>query len=407
MRTEWRGNIWLLVEFLLISLIIWYVCVNLYGLYLRYNPSKGYDFNNIYVASVGYLSPDVPSFIQYPDDEIYDAYRRDFDNIINRIRQHPAVEVVGAGHNAVPYNYSYNGIQLAAVDGTDTLYYQANHRIMDANVMRALKVQGANGESTEQLIEILEDGKVLISTFDDAAAETNEVDMGLPERLAGKKMFDGQSSVDVAPALINNMRRNDYESAWGGLLVRMPSPQSTTGSLIIRIRPGMDREFCEWIQNERLRAGNIYIANTESLKHQREATEQPYETIILRMSIILVFMITLVFLGFLGTYWFRIQERVPEIAIRKAMGATNFRVGSRLWAEGFIIMGITVELFVPLMVWFIHSDYFGQLIGGLPQRGYYAIAITVVILALLVLAGIYFPARRAMKINPAIALKEQ
>ena len=56
MRTEWRGNIWLLVEFLLISLIIWYVCVNLYGLYLRYNPSKGYDFNNIYVASVGYLS---------------------------------------------------------------------------------------------------------------------------------------------------------------------------------------------------------------------------------------------------------------------------------------------------------------------------------------------------------------
>ena len=70
-------------------------------------------------------------------------------------------------------------------------------------------------------------------------------------------------------------------------------------------------------------------------------------------------------------------------------------------------MGITVALFVPLMVWFIHSDYFGQLIGGLPQRGYYAIAITVVILALLVLAGIYFPARRAMKINPAIALKEQ
>ncbi len=66
--------------------------------------------------------------------------------------------------------------------------------------MRALKVQGANGESTEQLIEMLEDGKVLISTFDDAAAETNEVDMELPERLAGKKMFDGQSSVDVAPA---------------------------------------------------------------------------------------------------------------------------------------------------------------------------------------------------------------
>ena len=29
------------------------------------------------------------------------------------------------------------------------------------------------------------------------------------------------------------------------------------------------------------------------------------------------------------------------------------------------------------------------------------------LLALLVLAGIYFPARRAMKINPAIALKEQ
>ena len=105
------------------------------------------------------------------------------------------MEVVGAGHNAVPYNYSYNGIQLAAVDGTDTLYYQANHRIMDANVMRALKVQGANGESTEQLIEMLEDGKVLISTFDDAAAETNEVDMGLPERLAGKRCSTAKAAL--------------------------------------------------------------------------------------------------------------------------------------------------------------------------------------------------------------------
>ncbi len=91
MRAEWRSNIWLLLEFLLISLIVWYVSVNLYILFWAYNPSRGYDFNDVYVAYLDGVPPEAPNYIEYSSEEIHEANLRDLNNILNQIRQNPCV----------------------------------------------------------------------------------------------------------------------------------------------------------------------------------------------------------------------------------------------------------------------------------------------------------------------------
>ena len=409
MRAEWRSNIWLLLEFLLISLIVWYVSVNLYILFWAYNPSRGYDFNDVYVAYLDGVPPEAPNYIKYSPEETYEANLRDLNNILNQIRQNPCVETAGTGTNALPYNYSFLGNNLKITEGTDTLYYFYNRRVMDSNTIRALRITGSNGESTEQIVAELESGKGIISTFDESFAEINDIDLSLPGRFAGKTAVDGNgNATEVSPVMVNNLRRSDFEPAWNGIFIIPPGANEFPHQIIIRLKPGTDREFMEWVHNARLKAGNLYISDTEPVSQLRENSHQHYQIKLVKMSIIMAFMVILVFLGFLGTYWFRIQERTAEIAIRKAMGATDRRIGARLWGEGYIIMGMATVLFAALAVWFITSDQFEVVFNGIPRVwAYYGIGITAAIMALLEVAGIYFPARRAMKINPATALKDQ
>lgn len=410
MRAEWRSNIWLLLEFLLISLIVWYVCVNLYVMFRLYNPSKGYDFSDVYVAHLESVPKEASVFVEYPPEEADAAYRRDLNTILNQIRQNKCVEVVGTGTNAMPYNYNYLGSNLRKAEGADTLYYQYNRRLMDVGTIRALRITGSKGETTEQIVAELESGKSVISTFDETFASLSGVDLELPGRFAGNTVIDGDgSSKTVSPIMVNNLRRTDFEPSWGGILIASPEPASIPQQIVIRIKPGTDSEFMEWVHDARLKAGNLYVSDTEALSRMRESCHQHNYLMLVKMSIIMVFMILLVLLGFLGTYWFRIQERTSEIAVRKAIGATNRQIGIRLWSEGYIIMGIATVLFAVLAAWFINSGVFESVFGnGVPFAwAYYCMGITAAIMALLELAGIYFPARRAMKINPATALKEQ
>jgi putative ABC transport system permease protein len=115
-----------------------------------------------------------------------------------------------------------------------------------------------------------------------------------------------------------------------------------------------------------------------------------------------------VFLGFLGSFWFRTQQRVPEIALRKVNGATQWQIFSRLISEGFLMLLIAAVIFTPI--------YFSVIFSSIPDiimkfdsqtPNFIAYFVTLLILAVMIVAGIWFPARKAMKVEPANALKEQ
>ena len=50
------------------------------------------------------------------------------------------------------------------------------------------------------------------------------------------------------------------------------------------------------------------------------------------------FLLLNIFLGLLGTFWFRTQQRRGEIALMKSFGGTNKSVYMRLLSEGIIIL---------------------------------------------------------------------
>ena len=122
-----------------------------------------------------------------------------------------------------------------------------------------------------------------------------------------------------------------------------------------------------------------------------------------------------VFLGLIGTFWFRTRRRRGEIALRLAMGSTKSQVFRLLTGEGLLLLALVT---LPAMIicynigvaeftigrtelistWPVKWTFIRFLLGSLGAW---------LLIALMVMVGIWFPARQAMKIQPAEALHEE
>ena len=117
------------------------------------------------------------------------------------------------------------------------------------------------------------------------------------------------------------------------------------------------------------------------------------------------FLIVTIFLGLLGSFWFRVQQRVSEIAIRKTFGATDKDLFRRIIGEGMILL-IASFLLTSACVWPFVKKFmelanvkWGTLVA---TEG---IALGVLVIGIVL--SLWYPAWRAMKIEPAIAVKEE
>ena len=122
-----------------------------------------------------------------------------------------------------------------------------------------------------------------------------------------------------------------------------------------------------------------------------------------------------VFLGLIGTFWFRTRRRRGEIALRLAMGSTKKQILSLLMGEGLLLLTL-VTLPAMLVCYNVGIAEFvvGQtaLISTWPvEWGFVRFLLgsfgAWVLIALMVMMGIWFPAYQAMKIQPAEALHEE
>ena len=132
-------------------------------------------------------------------------------------------------------------------------------------------------------------------------------------------------------------------------------------------------------------------------------------------TVVVLFLLVNVFLGLIGTFWFRTRRRRSEIALRLAMGSTKGQVFRLLMGEGLLLLALVT---IPAMIvcydvgiaeWKIGRT---ELISTWPVewsfiRFMLGTAGAWILIALMIVVGIWFPARKATKIEPAEALHEE
>ena len=409
-RNEWRSNLWLALELLVVSVVMWYIIDLLYCRLATYLEPRGFDTEHCYLIDMGVLTDKSPDYAPYSDTHKQSDEVRE---LVERLRRRPEVEVVSLSQSAYPYNGS-NG--SAEVD-YDTLHAPrwTIRRIATPDFVRVFRYQGARGETPEQLAEILERGDFLAS---DNLYRKYDIPM---TSLVGKKefyLFGDTTQTYRLGAALQNVRYDDYSQA--SFSYSMVYNMNMFGEvwwsadreLCVRVRADRDQNFMENLKadsEKQFRIGNLYISDIRSFKDIRRSFQQGETSEMCNLVVGMGFLLLNIFLGLLGTFWFRTQQRRGEIALHKAMGATDGAVFGRLMSEGiFLLLIVTVPAIIIDIV-LAHFELNSWRNGTTLEwsRLAFCVVATFVLIAAMIGVGIGIPAQRAMKVQPAEALHDE
>lgn len=411
---EWRTNIWLIVEMIIVSAIVWYINDYLYVQTATRLEPTGFDASHVYMVELGHLSPESPRYTDY-GDETMERNRSDLRVILDAIRQRPEVESVSLSQGAEPYFQNFWGTGLNVVD--DTTSISIYYRQISPEHLRTVGYQPADGFTIEQLEEAMRQGKPLMTEFDygtrGVRGHINSTEL-LSRRV--KDPMDTAVTLTIG-GLLKPVKRTDLESR-SYISFFEPIDIDHIGvtpryKINIRVRPEADRDFISRFNADRerlYRSGNTYIAGIKSYTQVHDEHDSENMVTIRKYMAVMAFMLISVFLGLLGTFWFRTQQRTSEIAMRKVNGATDASVFRRLIGEGLLMLAIATPPAV-LIDWLLCHYELNAVYGSqgyiTPGRFVITVAVTTMLMALMVIAGIWFPAHKATKIEPARALADE
>lgn len=406
MRNEWRSNFWMTVELFVVGLVLWLIFAILNCLGEIHQEPQGADYSDIYLGDIGCIGYDDEAFRPYDDDE--HSHFTDLQTLMANIRQNASVEAAGTGSNALPYNYNYNGDEIMPASGSESSY-SGNVRWLSPEVITAIRLRGISGETPEELAEMVSRGELLISP-----TEWGDDDTDI-QSWRGRDVIFRRDSSDIrrVGAIINPIRRSDYEPAMGVIITKEPG--FSPSQLIVRVREGRGQEFLSSLSGDDLEFGNVYVSNMRSLDDVKDESHRDISTLQRNIITCAVFLLVSVFLGFLGSFWYRTQQRVPELALRKVNGATNADLMRRFIGEGMLLLILAAILMIPAILLLVKLLGGGDSLTEIYLNGvlmpswviWGSFLMSAGSLAVMILAGIWMPARKAMKIQPAIALKDQ
>ena len=403
-KNEWRSNLWLSIELLLVSVVMWYIVDSLYCTTATYLEPRGFDISHTYHIEMGILNDKSPDYVTYQSDE---ELRRDVLELVDRLQHRPDIEAVSLSSAAYPYNASnnWNPVQLI---GDNQTPINIVRRMVTPDFLRVFRYTGVNGETPEQLAQMVEEGKFLLS-------ESFCKDRNLkPNELIGKPFYlhGDTTQMHILGAVLNSVRYSDYQQGDYCLSFVEKLPRDWmdhTQELCVRVRPEYDKEFRARLMADsesQYRIGNIFISNIYSFKDKRRAYQQQQTNDIRNKVTGMSFLMLNVFLGLLGTFWFRTQQRRSEIALHKVHGATNRMVFIRLVSEGLFILLLITPLALLIDFNIAHAELNTFRNGTCLEwdRLLLCVLISFALILAMISIGILIPANKAIQTKPVDAL---
>ena len=110
-------------------------------------------------------------------------------------------------------------------------------------------------------------------------------------------------------------------------------------------------------------------------------------------------------LGLYGVLTFSVARRTREIGIRIALGAQRRDVFRLVMTHGVVLVGVGV--LIGLAASFAFSRLIGALLFGVAPNSLTTLAVVSAGLIAVALLACYLPARRAARVDPMVALREE
>lgn len=397
-RNQWKSNVWIMAELFISFICLCAVTTSLYTLVSRYWIDKGFDMNHVYMAS--YVKKPVDS----PD---YDTTRdnvADLRELAARIRKSPEIDAVGfTTSEACPYSLNTS----TDVFYGDSARVSAVHGTLTPEIVDVLRL--SSPVAGIDLKKEVKNGTWLIS--ESAMAELYGKNVVLAHLYKNKK------KTETIPCVLANYINNEYnnikECIWKieseANLIGKKHDNFTMPVLLFRVKPEADYNFHDFffssLRNQLVSGNHVIVDITPVNEHRNSLLNMSGVNMLYGTGYFLcAFFIVCILLGIIGTFWFRTEARTSEIGLRMALGATRKQIRNQMWGEGLLLFSLV--WFPGVIIFYLIHDTFKLYETSLSGWAFCLTVMLIVTLfmVLLIMVGIWYPARRASRINPVDAL---
>lgn len=409
MWNERSLNIALWLELLVVSVVLWWVVDCLYVTLRTYYEPLGYDIAHTYQLKLARIPETSPNYV--PNASKADGFREKKRRFVNYLEKHPEIEAVGmSDKRGIHYSGGSEWIFLRQQSGQ---LKEGMKYIVTPGYLEVFRIHGARGESPKEMGALLTDRTFLVGGNFFGRADALE----LFNRVNESWLINSfQDSVQLRLAgVLNPVRQNEFCSADGGpgLFVWFPEEEAMARSeLFLRVKEGYDRNFIYRIKHEfekYLGEQNLMISDFLPVFLLRENRLRDSLNELRNYWVIMGFLLVHVFLGLLGTFWFRTQQRYSEIALHIAVGSTRKQICMRIGTEGLFLLLFATLPALLLDCWAVYAEMPVQLGGSTYTVSRFVVTtgITCLLMAGIILAGIGIPVYRVRRMCPVEALRNE
>lgn len=272
----------------------------------------------------------------------------------------------------------------------------------------------AVGDAFQEVMKLrILDGRWFSPDDDGASYQPVVVNQRLARELFGASSAVGKPLDDAAEGrpekrivgVIADFRKSGEFSIPGNFAIFRADPQNASAhaseNLILRLRPGSPKNAEARIVAALQAAGRGWSFEIRPLSETRALANQVRLAPLIAAILVASFLIVMVALGLTGVLWQNVTQRIKEIGLRRAKGATARDIQKQILGElavltsAGIVLGGVIAIQLPLL------SLVGSISNGIIVEG--LIASVVLLYALTLLCGAY-PSRMASRITPAEAL---
>lgn len=413
---ERRNNLFLWVELLLVFVVLWYIVDTIYVTTRVYLTPLGFDIEHTYLLHMERLTPKSAAY--QPEQTVEDDMKN-LTTIVDRLAHRPDVEAACISQNSIPYCDGSNGFTFRL----DTVRIHCLQRWITPDYFRVFRYQNVDGSGSESLAKALPHS--LVTSVDVADGYPEAPVHGLGLRGQRVRWWDSGTSDDdpkVPIAALSKPVRyseftssNEYGSTYAAMELTLQGLKNLGHvkyiNVNVRAREDQDIGFADRLMDDADRLyqiGNIYIQGVVPMSSVRDSSLMDNMNELRTHVSILFFLLLNIFLGIIGTFWFRTQHRRSEVALRLALGSTRRGIFGRLISEGVLLLVLAAVPALLIAFNLGHAEIVE--VSRLPfgvGRFIIGLVVTFLLMTLMIVSGIWFPARQAMKIQPAEALHEE
>lgn len=409
-QAQFHSNLWILAELMVVFVALWVMTDYYITQRTLFNRPVGFNTDRVYKVALSIRSVDSPSFIVYPESS--EEPKQNFDHIVERIRLHPDVEAVGLSMFSLPYisSMSVRGLRKDSVEYRNIRQYNVN-----PDYFRVFDIHTANGGSPDELARQLGKPGLIISSnlAEDFFKRTN---------VLGEELISEKDTMKII-ALTEPVRGDEYNDnlpyAWFSLIESPRDgivPESTCIQIQItfRIRPnvettGFEERFMKEMRHQ-LQVGNFWVSDVQSYNDIREqflerTSNSSGQQVI---SSVMLFLLVNVFLAVIGSFWFRVNRRKEELGLRMAMGSSRTGLLRFTVTESLLLLTLAALPALFICGNLMYADLVSASAADERLLRFFEVSlITWLLLAFIIVLGVWYPAQKAAHIAPADALRAE